>query len=100
MGAQLRGCGWLDTLLGPEETDLWDCDRIPVIRVMSGSRFRGLAPLAPGWRDGAPAVAGAFYGGQSCGLWDLMQGHPLAIPVQPSWGWVFGGLVGWLLFVV
>ncbi len=62
---------------------------------------RGLAPLASGWRDGAPADVGARYGGQSRGLWDLMQDHPLAIPVGLLLGAArLGGESGWLLFVV
>ena len=80
----LGGSGWLDTLLGPEETDLWDCDRIPVTRAKAAPSR--VSPLAPGRRDGASAVVGVRCGGRSRGLWDLMQDHPLAIPARPKAG--------------
>ena len=75
----LDGSYRLNTLLGPEETDLWDCDRIPCPRrLTSGGWLRWAVP---------------WFVKTSCRT--ILSPNRL----NPM-GWVFGGLVGWLLFVV
>ena len=82
----------MDTLLGPEETDLWDCDRIPTTRAMR-SPLRA-SPLALGWRDGAPAmpvlgtVGSPAVCGTSCRAILLpYRFNPLGVGCQVAW-WV------------
>jgi hypothetical protein len=89
-----EGLGWLDTLLGPEGTDLWDCGRVPVACAVSGFCSGGFffgAGLA-GW-VGSSVVCGA-----SCGA--VLLSHRTGSSFVGVGGLVVGGVGCCLLFEI